>query len=183
MKPSQVTDRYWVYAWAPPELRATTPRVGKWLIFIPEGFLDEAWVRIEEAVVAGRLGPAAKTRTGSPGPPSDWLKVICIYTRDADNIDDRERVRRAVAELGFTQELIYKSDDETLHGLDAPRMVAASTWADGKKTRHLLPLHNNGEAALCGLRAGPHGWENQNHVVPDAHNPIYCRACLAMVGK
>jgi hypothetical protein len=140
-------------------------------------------MRIEAAVVAGRLGPAAKTRTASPGPSGDWLKVICIYTRDADDVADRERVRRAVAALGFAQELTYKTDDETLRSLEAPRMVAASTWADGKSTRHLLPFHNDGDPALCGLRAGVHGWENQNHVVPDAYNPIYCRACLEALGK
>lgn len=183
MKPSQITDRYWHYAWAPPALRATTPRVGKWLLFIPDEALDEAWERIEAAVVAGRLGPAAKTRTASQGPPGESLKVICIYTRDADATADRERIRRAVAALGFTQELVYKTDEETLLGLETPRMVAASTWADGKMVRHLLPLRNDGGPALCGLRAGLHGWENQNHVVPDAYNPIYCRACLAALEK
>ncbi len=92
-------------------------------------------------------------------------------------------MRREIQALGFTQELVYKTDDETLLNAHAPQMVAASTWADGKKARHLLPLRNDGDPALCGLRAGLHGWENQNQVVPDAFNPIYCRACLAAIER
>ena len=180
MKPSMVTDRYWLYAWAPPELRAVSPRVGKWLLFVPDAQLDEAWGVIEAAVVQGRLGPAAKTRTASPGVSGDWLKVICIYTRDALDDADRQRVHRQIKALGFTQDLVYKSDEDTLRLLDLPRLASAMTWADGKKARHFLDADDH---ALCRLDSGLHGWENSNHVSPDPFNQLLCRACLAVMGK
>lgn len=180
MKPSTVTDRYWLYAWAPPALRGVTPRVGKWLLFVPDAELDEAWATLEAAVVQGRLGPAAKTRTASPGVPGDWLKVICIYTRDAKDGADRERIRREIQALGFTQELVYKSDEDTLRLIDLPSIASAMTWADGKEARHFLDAEDR---ALCRLDVGLHGWENSNHVSPDPFNQLLCRACLAVMGK
>lgn len=180
MKPSMVKDQYWLYAWAPPALRSVTPRVGKWLLFVPNAELDVAWALIEAAVVQGRLGPAAKTRTASPGVPGDWLKVICIYTRDSKDTADRQRVRRELQALGFSNELVYKSDEETLRLLDLPQLPSAMTWADGKKARHFLGAEDR---AACGLDPGLHGWENSNHVSPDPFNRLLCPACLAVMGK
>jgi hypothetical protein len=179
MKPSMVTDRYWLYAWAPPDRRTITPRVGKWLLFMPDAELDEAWTVIESAVVAGRLGPAAKTRTGSPGIPGDWLKVMCIYTRDAADLADRERVRGQLVALGFRQDLVYKTDEDTLLLADLPQLASAMTWADGKKARHFLV----DEHAMCGLDPGHTGWENSNAMSPDPYNQLLCRACLVVIGK
>lgn len=180
MKPSTVTDRYWLYAWAPPALRAVTPWVGKWLLFVPEAELDDAWAVIEAAVAQGRLGPAAKTRTASPGVPGDWLKVICVYTRDAKDGADRERVRRELQGLGFTQDVVYKSDDDTLRLIDLPQLSSAMTWADGKKARHFLDADGH---ALCRLSPGLPGWENNNPVSPDPFNQLLCRTCLGVMGK
>lgn len=179
MKPSTVKDQYWLYAWAPPEHRAVAPRVGKWLLFVPDAELDAAWATIETAVEEGRLGPAAKTRTASPGVPGDWLKVICIYTHDVHDDADRERVRRTIQALGFAQELVYKSDADTMLIADLPRVASAMTWADGKKWRHFLDAE---ERALCRLDAGMHGWEHSNAVTPDPFNQLLCRACLAKNG-
>lgn len=174
MKPSLVKDRYWLYTWAPVPLRSVAPRVGKWLVFIPETHLDQVWAIIEVAVEAGQLGPAAKARTGSPGDPGDWLKVICVYTRDATDEGDRERVRLELVRLGFTQDLVYKTDDDTLLIAAQPMVPSAMTWADSKKARHLLA----DEQALCGLDPGLTGWQNSNHVTPDPFNQLLCRACL-----
>ena len=179
MKPSATKNQYWIYAWAPPQQRLVTPRVGKWLLFVPDADVDAAWATIEAAVEQGRLGPAAKTRTASPGVPGDWLKVICIYTHDAHDDADRERVRRTIRELGFAQELVYKTDEDTMLIADLPPVASAMTWADGKKARHLLDAE---ERALCGLDAGLHGWENSNAVTPDPFNQLLCRACLAKNG-
>lgn len=179
MKPSTVKDQYWLYAWAPPHHRGVTPRVGKWLLFVPDVELDAAWAVIEAAVEEGRLGPAAKTRTASPAVPGDWLKVICIYTHDAGDEADRQRVRSTLQALGFAQELVYKTDADTLLLKDLPQRPSAMTWADGKKRRHFLDAE---EHALCGLDPGMQGWENSNHVSPDPFNQLLCRACLARMG-
>ena len=171
-------DQYWLYAWAPHGMRAVTPRVGKCLLFVPESGLDEAWAAVEAAVIAGCLGPAAKTRTGSPGIPGDWLKVMCIYTRDAADLRDRKRVHDQLVALGFHQDLVYKTDDDTLLLANLPQLASAMTWTDGKKARHFLV----DEQAMCGLHPGHAGWENSNAVAPDPFNQLLCRACLAVIG-
>jgi hypothetical protein len=114
-KPSHVTVAYWMYARAPKPMRDVSPRVGKWLIFLPLAELDAAWRKIETSVKAGNLGPAAKTRTASPNVGEAGGKVICVYTRDADDIADRERVRRHLLRLGLKVET-YRTDAETLAG-------------------------------------------------------------------
>ncbi len=115
MKHSRVLDRYWLYVWAPPAKRGTSRNVGKWIVHVPKAELDAAWAIIEAAVEAGKLGPAAKTRTASPNPfpiPDAWT-VICVYTRDADDIEDVNRVRDQLRELGIRHGLRYKTDDES----------------------------------------------------------------------
>ena len=115
LKPSEVTNQYWIYAWAAnPVCRETTPRTGKWLVRVRREELDAAWVLIRAAVAAGRLGPAAKTRTAMPGilDNPESCSVICVYTADAEDLADRKRVRRQLTRLGFTR-LAYKTDEQT----------------------------------------------------------------------
>ena len=39
--------------------------------------------------------------------------MICVYTRDADDIEDVNRVRDQLRELGIRHGLRYKTDDES----------------------------------------------------------------------
>ena len=56
---------------------------------------------------------------------------------------------------------------------------AASTWADNKVARHILALHGDTSAALCGLEPGIFGWQNQNGIYHHDVSPQgYCAACL-----
>lgn len=119
--PSLVTDRSFVYAWAPHNHRRVTRRVGKWIMVLPAQELDDVWAIIEPAVLAGKLGPAAKARTGMPDVMGfdERYSIICVYTRDANNIDDVDRVYDQLRDLGIRCGLRYKTDDETRreHGL------------------------------------------------------------------
>lgn len=55
---------------------------------------------------------------------------------------------------------------------------AASTWADYKALRHILPLDGETEVALCGLEPGIFGWQNQNGIYRRDLAPAgYCGTC------
>lgn len=114
--PSLAMDRFWIQAWAPGR-PAIGPRVGKWIVFVDTDDVDQAWQEILRALEQGELGPAAKVRTARPHPlwVDDGSRPICIYTSDAGDEVDRERVRRMLAWLGFTPER-YKTDEETRLG-------------------------------------------------------------------
>lgn len=115
MKPSRVRDRFWLQAWAPNSV--VTPRVGKWLLHIPAPEVDAVWEQVLRSLEAGRLGPSAKVRTAVPHPfYSNRVKVICVYTKDAEDAVDKARVRLGLYRLGFIEPLTYRTDAETLAG-------------------------------------------------------------------
>jgi hypothetical protein len=126
-KPSQVKDRYWVEAVRSDAGGTDLPYSavnidgGKWLIFVPVAKLDRTWVLIAGETLAGRLGPSAKAATVKHNENSadPGVKVICVYTRDADDRADVMRVRARLFELGFTNKLPYKSNETTRAGLYA----------------------------------------------------------------
>jgi hypothetical protein len=94
-RPSQEDEAFWVVARSP--VAESTGDAGKWLVFVPDGALDESWSRIREATEAGRLGPASKAASARPNPRArEGTKVIVIYTRDAS---DREDIGRVLTEL------------------------------------------------------------------------------------
>lgn len=113
--PSQTRDRYWIQAWNPDADQLGGPRVGKWIVTVDEDKLDAAWTAIRAALLQGRLGTSAKTRTAMPHPfiEPDGKTVICVYTADSLDVADRNRVMKVLHELGF-RDLRYKTDEETL---------------------------------------------------------------------
>jgi hypothetical protein len=113
-KPSQTRDRFWIQAWQSDIDRIVGPRVGKWIVTIDERDIDAAWAVILQALNEGQLGPAAKTRTAQMHPviEPDGKTVIVVYTADSLDVKDRNRVHRALTNLGF-QDLRYKTDEET----------------------------------------------------------------------
>ena len=111
--PSRTFDRYWIQEWAP-NRQHSGPRVGKWIVTIPDADVDSAWATIRVALVDGRLGPSAKCRSALPHPliPPNGHAVICVYTHDSDDAEDRKRVRDELGRLGFRR-IYYKTDEET----------------------------------------------------------------------
>lgn len=63
------------------------PKPGKWIVTVDAEDIDAVWAKVRQALLAGNLGPSAKTRT----------------------------VRRVLTGLGF-RNLRYKTDEETLAG-------------------------------------------------------------------
>lgn len=111
--PSQTLDRFWIQEWAP-GARGGGPRVGKWIVTIDEADLDRAWTEVREALANGLLGTSAKARTARRHPfvKPDGKTVICVYTYDSEDRQDRARVARMLNNLGF-QDKRYKTDAQT----------------------------------------------------------------------
>lgn len=94
-----------------------TDRCGKWLVFVPEKFINAAWEQIKDATEKGLLGGSSKCSTlkgRKNGPGSDY--VCCVFTYDWRDEKDVMRVREALRELGFTKPLPYKTDADTIAG-------------------------------------------------------------------
>jgi hypothetical protein len=123
-KPSQITDDYWVGAerkvGAYPD---DTERSGKWLVIVPMVQIDEVWAKIKDATEKGLLGSSAKASTARPNPnalnPSEG--VICVYTYDAEDKEDVQRILGKLRELGIEARFRYKTDAATRAGLYANR--------------------------------------------------------------
>jgi len=63
-KPSEVTDSFWVYAKRKKgRYPKSTPRSGKWLIFVNLKNVNDVWAKIKNAAEEGRLGDSAKVAT------------------------------------------------------------------------------------------------------------------------
>jgi nitrogen regulatory protein PII len=118
-KPSEVTNVYWIYA----ERRKgkyplSTPKSGKWLIFVDIKDVDEVWAKIKKATEEGKLGGSAKVATAKPNPlaTDPNKKVICVYTYDWTDEEDVSKVREELRKLGITNKIAYKADEDTLSG-------------------------------------------------------------------
>ena len=88
---------------------------GKWLILVPRTDVDAVWLRIREALEAGRLGDCAKVSTARPNrnAPDPLMHVICVYTNNSDDVDDVKRVRASLRELKLLDGLRYKTNAAT----------------------------------------------------------------------
>jgi hypothetical protein len=119
MKPSKVVDNYWIYARRKKgSYRAHTARSGKWLIFVPADQIDKTWEIVKQATIKGTLGEVSKVATAleNPNAKDHNIKVICVYTYDYEDKEDVYAIRNKLFELGFTNKLVYKSDQATSSG-------------------------------------------------------------------
>jgi hypothetical protein len=113
-RPTEVTDDYWL--WVDDGSEPNEPS-GKWMVFCPLDKVDDVWQSVRTAVLAGRLGGAAKVATARPNPNqynSNQLPIM-IYTR-ADDLEEIGRVLVELRALGISQGLPYKGDATTLSG-------------------------------------------------------------------
>jgi len=118
-KPSTVKDAYWIYAHRKKgDYPEASHNPGKWLIFVAEKEVDEAWEKIRDATQEGKLGQASKVATAKDNPLAgrSTNKVICVYTYDWTNREDVMRIREELRKLGITNKIPYKADEDTLSG-------------------------------------------------------------------
>lgn len=119
LRPSQVTDEYWIYADSPTANEADAGQTGKWLVFVPAAQIDRWWELIRLATEQGRLGISAKAATARPSEltASQQTKLICVYTRGWQDHNDVRRVLRQLRDLGVIWRLSYKTDEATASGV------------------------------------------------------------------
>jgi hypothetical protein len=118
-KPSEITDTYWIDAIRKKgKYPKATQKGGKWLVFVDIKNVDEVWAKIKKATEEGKLGSSAKVATAKPNPNATDIetKVICVYTYDWTDEIDVKRIREELRELGITNKIPYKSDEDTLSG-------------------------------------------------------------------
>ncbi|HQX14685.1 MAG TPA: DUF1917 domain-containing protein [Nitrosomonas sp.] len=90
-------------------------RVGKWLFFVAEKYIDDTWRNVKKAVEDGKLWKQAKVSTAwrSKG----GVYVVCVYTYDCDDESDVMKIRGHLREMGFKKAASYKSDEQTIAGI------------------------------------------------------------------
>ncbi len=117
--PSKITTEYWIYAdgLGGGCYQDGKTYVGKWLIFVRRGSVDEVWERIRQATEKGQLGIAAKVSTSRPSGYKSQNHVICVYTYDFRDKANVGGVVKRLREMGITGKLYYKSDQATLNGV------------------------------------------------------------------
>jgi Domain of unknown function (DUF1917) len=117
-RPSTTTNRAWIYAASPTERLAKwkDDSAGKWCVFRHGDAIDEAWLAVRGAIEAGHLA-LAKVSTRLTSPMHGNTHVICVYSRDWRDDAAIAAARGVLRELGFTEELGYKRDIETAHGV------------------------------------------------------------------
>ncbi len=117
-KPSMVTNDYWVHATRKEGKYPKPKNSGKWLLFVPNKSIDEVWAKIKRATEEGLLGERSKCATAIPNPnaKNQDSKVICVYTYDWTDKEDVMKIREQLRQLGITNKIPYKSDEDTLTG-------------------------------------------------------------------
>lgn len=87
------------------------------------------------------------------------------------------RIARILQDLGDWVARLGRPMEDWRH---ADRFLGslASTWADNKSRRHILPMLCDDERALCGMEQGLFGWENQNNLHSRDLPPGVCVRCM-----
>jgi hypothetical protein len=117
--PTKTTHSYWIQQSKPGIVSDAVglEQAGKWLIFIEPSLVDEAWIKVRNATVAGELGIGAKVSTSKENNDSrDDRKVIYIFTANWADEADVMRVREGLKRLGFTDRIGYKRNLDTYAG-------------------------------------------------------------------
>ena len=103
-RPSSVAAVYWIEA----KRRrggypAPTAQAGEWRVKLTADRADAIWEQVKALTAAGELGYKSKLSTrpaGGQADPDD--RLLCARTYDARDLEDVERVKLALLEIGLT---------------------------------------------------------------------------------
>jgi hypothetical protein len=113
--PSQVKDVPFICAKYKGKMPADIGRVGKWLFFVTEKYVDDTWRNVKKAVEDGKLWKVAKVSTARSSNGGSY--VVCVYTYDCDDEKDVMKIREHLRKMGFKRPASYKTDEQTLAGI------------------------------------------------------------------
>lgn len=114
--PSEITDAAFVIATCKSnKLKPATDRIGKWLFFVAEKYIDDTWGNVKRAIEDGKLWKSAKVSTAWRS--AGGVYVICVYTYDHEDETDVMKIRDYLREMGFKRPVSYKTDAQTLAGI------------------------------------------------------------------
>ena len=114
--PSEVTHAAFIVATYQGENpQPEAKRVGKWLFFVAEKYIDDTWRNVKKAVEDGKLWKQAKVSTTWRSKGNVY--VICVYTYNYEDESDVMKIRDYLREMGFKRAASYKSDEQTLAGI------------------------------------------------------------------
>lgn len=123
--PSTVINDYWIWAYTKDldqlakGLGKRQDEGGKWMIFANISQIDEYWVTIRNATREGKLGRVSKVATARD-PLNRKSKVICVYFDDENDQEEIQRIKQALADLGFAR-VIFKTNLATALGIYHPQ--------------------------------------------------------------
>ena len=118
-KPSEDLSRSWHFKTSSDfQYPASSDMAGKWCIFVPRAQVDAAWEKIISALERNELW-CAKVSTALRV-MSRENHVICVYTTNWKDTRDVIQARDVLRTLGFTDELGYKRDIDTVRQLYGP---------------------------------------------------------------
>ncbi|MEK6871354.1 MAG: putative phosphothreonine lyase domain-containing protein [Nanoarchaeota archaeon] len=126
VKPSQITEEYWVYAINESKNKypESTKNCGKWMIFAYKGKeLNNIWESVKKAIEKRLLGNSAKCSTSKDNENSlnKSSGVICVYTYDSHDKKDLKRIAEELFKIENVEKLFYKEDNATREGRYAIR--------------------------------------------------------------
>lgn len=108
--PSHIDGVYWIEAKAlATDTPAPTTRSGQFVIETTTAEVDKLWEKVKTATETGKLGYKSKVATASRAQGQPESRLICVRTYDADDHNDRVRIREALSQLGILSELRYET--------------------------------------------------------------------------
>ncbi len=110
-RPSDYAAVYWIEAkQASGDYPAPTANAGEWRVRLTVATVDRVWEKVKRATVAGKLGYKSKVSTRpAAGQADPDERLLCVRTYDARDMDDVERVKRALLDLGL-RDMEYVAD-------------------------------------------------------------------------
>lgn len=110
-RPSDYAAVYWIEAKrGRGDYPAPTANAGEWRARLTVATVDQVWEAVKRATVAGKLGYKSKVSTRpAAGQADPDERLICMRTYDARDVDDVERVKSALLDLGL-RDLAYVAD-------------------------------------------------------------------------
>ena len=87
---------------------------GKWLVFVSPDEVDNLWGQIVESTLAGTIGSSATVSTRKEGHPRH---LICVSNADYRSVEEVNRVRDELRQLGVIKRIAYKPDIYTYCGI------------------------------------------------------------------